>query len=273
MELEFVLRVIIVVAGFVIPAFIVSAPSVLLGGRWSKTRLIGLYILIGMISYILGFLGAKFGIFSATIENNPLSFLFTMILTFTALLSFGAVLYFVFEPVISKIRKISWKKIVAAIILVILIVAVVLPLIPGVLFAFGIKTENWPVKALHVEPAMVTVDRVTLSGIEGTLLLAVQNSNLFPTTISKIDVELYSTDGTLIATGSVPHSTTIPPGEYKIISCNFKIPWVGGGKFIYDKLVASLKGKKLRLKLRGYVYIDLKLLTVPVPFSKVVEVV
>ena len=269
MELEFILRAIILVAVFAIPAFIVSAPSVLLERRWSKTRLIGLYILMGMISYILVFLGAKFGILGATIKDNPLSFLFTMILIFTAWFSFGAVIYLIFEPVISRI---NWKKVVAAIILIILIVAIVLPLIPEVLFAFGIKTENWPVKALHVEPAMVTVDRATPSGIEGTLFLAVQNSNPFPATISKIDVELYSTDGTLIATGSVPHSATIPPRELKLLNCNFKIPWVGGGKFIYDKLVANLKGEKLPLKLKGYVYIDLKLLTVPVSFSKDVYV-
>lgn len=271
--MEIILKIIILIAGLFIPVIILVIPPVILEIRgWilNKTKLIGLYVLMAVIFYILAFIVFRLGLDMST---SPLHFLLGIVLIFTFIYSILMILYLLFEPIINRVKvKISWWKVLGIVILGIFIIAVILPLIPGILFAFGIKTENWPVQALIVEPVMFTIDEVTLSGIKGELMLQVQNSNPFPATMSKIDIEVYSTEGLLIAKGTIPYSVTIPPKKYKIVSCPFEIPWTGGGKFIYDKLIVSLKDRKLHLKVKGYVYLDLKVLTIPIPFSKDVYV-
>jgi LEA14-like dessication related protein len=264
MALEIILRAIILILGFVISVIIVAIPIAILK-RWSKIKLISFYGLMTVVSYTLGFLGFRFRLLSATIGANPLSFLVSMILIFVFILSIFMILYLVFERI--KVKT-NWQKVLGIIVLIIFIVAIVLPLIPGILFAFGIKTENWPVQALVVKPVMFTIDEVTLSGMKGKLMLQIQNSNPFPATMNKIDIEIYSTDGTLIATGTIPRSITILPKKYKLVDCSFEIPWTGGGKLIYDKIITGLKGERLKLKMKGYIYLDLRILTIPIPFSK-----
>lgn len=264
--MEFVIRVSLFVISLLLSGILLAIPYAIFEERWSKSRLVGMYILALIIIFVSGRI-----IVPHLDVNSYLSLFLMFTWGFMLLESIGIIAYILLSPVFSRI-KINWWKVLGAVIALILLVSIVIPLIPGVLFAFGIKTENWPIEALVVEPRYMAINTVTPSGLSGELWLFVQNSNPFPAQLSKIDIEVYSTDGQLIASGSIPYSQTIPPNKFKLVECHFTIPWSGGGRFILDKLIASLSGQKLPLEVKGYVYLDLKVITVPIPFSKVVYV-
>ncbi|ADC66227.1 hypothetical protein Ferp_2096 [Ferroglobus placidus DSM 10642] len=147
---------------------------------------------------------------------------------------------------------------------------VVLPTLPELFMGLGIRSNL--IKPLSVEVQDITITGVSLKGLHGSLILSVTNPNPFPAQLDSIDFQVYTKDGTLVASGSIPYTNTIPPNSNKNIALNFNIPWTGGGKLILEKLKGFFTEQKTQLKVTGTVYIDLKATKIPIPFSRWVTV-
>jgi len=167
------------------------------------------------------------------------------------------------SPDVAK-RSSKLKKVIIAGIIIFFVFGVVLPRLPILFAATGVNSGV--IKPLKIEVASFYPERVTITGLEGSIYLKVYNPNPIPATVDRITYSIYNENGDLLTQGEIPRTYTVSPESAITIQNRISLDWIGALHIAKEKIESWLTGKKPVWRVEGVVHVNIGITTLEIPF-------